>query len=63
MPMISPSLNFFFEHYDTLAQKAKKYRLFYYLENACLEIYIKNISIFLKSIENLEVKITSLYRL
>ena len=62
MSMTSPRLSFIVEHYDTLAQMVKKYQLFYYPEDASIEMYdIKNQRIFLKRIINPEVKTTSLY--
>ena len=45
--MTSPRLSFIVEHYDTLAQMVKKYQLFYYPEDASIEMYdIKNLRIF-----------------
>ena len=62
MSMTSPRLSFIVEHYDTLAQMVKKYQLFYYPEDASIEMYdIKNLRIFLKRIVNPEVKTSSLY--
>ena len=62
MSMTSPRLSFIVEHYDTMAQIVKKYQLFYYLEDASIEMYdIKNHRIFLKRIVNPEVKTSSLY--
>ena len=62
MSMTSPRLSIIVEHYDTLAQMVKKYQLFYYPEDASIEMYdIKNQRIFLKRIINPEVKTTSLY--
>ena len=62
MSMTSPRLSFIVEHYDTLAQMVKKYQLFYYPEDASIEMYdIKNLRIFLKRILNPEVKTSSLY--
>ena len=62
MSMIAPRLSFIVEHYDTLAQMVKKYQLFYYPEDASIEMYdIKNQRIFLKRIVNPEVKTSSLY--
>ena len=37
--MTSPRLSFIVEHYDTLAQMVKKYQLFYYPEDASIEMY------------------------
>ena len=60
--MTSPRLSFIVEHYDTLPQMVKKYQLFYYPEDASIEMYdIKNLRIFLKRIVNPEVKTSSLY--
>ena len=62
MSMTSPRLSFIVEHYDTLAQMVKKYQLFYYPEDASIEMYdIKNLRIFLKRIVNPEVKTSTLY--
>ena len=62
MSMLSARLSFIVEHYDTLAQMVKKYQLFFYPEDASIEMYdIKNQRIFLKRIINPEVKTTSLY--
>ena len=62
MSMTSPRLSFIVEHYDTMAQIVKKYQLFYYLEDASIEMYdIKNHRIFLKRIVNPELKTSSLY--
>ena len=60
--MSSPRLSFIVEHYDTLAQMIKKYQLFYYPEDASIEMYhIKNLRIFLKRIVNPEIKSSVLY--
>ena len=62
MSMTSPRLSFIVEHYDTFAQMVKKYQLFYYPEDASIEMYdIKNLRIFLKRIVNPEVKTSTLY--
>ena len=62
MSMTSPRLSFIVEHYDTMAQMVKKYQLFYYPEDASIEMFdIKNLRIFLKRIVNPEVKTSSLY--
>ena len=62
MSMTSPRLSFIVEHYDTMAQMVKKYKLFYYPEDASIEMFdIKNLRIFLKRIVNPEVKTSSLY--
>ena len=62
MSMTSPRLSFIVDHYDTLAQMVKKYQLFYYPEDASIEMYdIKNQRIFLKRIVNPEIKPSTLY--
>ena len=62
MSMTSPRLSFIVDHYDTLAQMVKKYQLFYYPEDASIEMYdIKNQRIFLKRIVNPEIKSSTLY--